>query len=48
LEASQVYVLGKFGYSAAMALSVALLIRGRDMLVGGLGLVFAGRDLAKK
>jgi uncharacterized protein (TIRG00374 family) len=44
LEASQVSVLGLFGISAAAAMSVALLMRGRDLLIGGLGLVFAGRS----
>jgi len=43
LEAGQVLALGAFGVSAAGAVSVALLIRGRDILVGGLGLLLAGR-----
>ncbi len=43
LEAGQVFALGAFGVSAAGAVSVALLIRGRDILVGGLGLLLAGR-----
>lgn len=47
LEASQVYVLGKFGFSAATALSLTLLMRGRDILIGGLGLILAGRKVAK-
>jgi uncharacterized protein (TIRG00374 family) len=42
LEASQVSVLGLFGISAAAALSVVLIIRGRDLLIGSLGLVLAG------
>jgi glycosyltransferase 2 family protein len=42
LEASQVFTLGMFGYSAAAALSLTLLMRGRDMLIGGLGLLLAG------
>jgi len=42
LEASQVYTMGRFGYSAASALSLTLLMRGRDMLIGGLGLLLAG------
>lgn len=42
LEASQVFTLGKFGFSAASALSLTLLMRGRDMLIGGLGLLLAG------
>ncbi len=43
LEASQVFALGAFGIPAASALSVALLIRARDILIGGLGLLLAGR-----
>lgn len=46
-EASQVFVLGKFGFSAATALSLALLIRGRDIFIGGMGILFAGRGVAK-
>ena len=46
-EASQVFVLGKFGFSAAVALSLALLIRGRDIFVGGAGLLLAGRGVTK-
>ena len=42
LEAGQVSVLGLFGISAASALSVVLVMRGRDLLLGGLGLVLAG------
>jgi hypothetical protein len=42
LEASQVFSLGFFGISAASALSVTLLMRGRDLLIGGLGLILAG------
>ena len=47
LEASQVFALGAFGISAASAISVTLLIRARDLLIGGLGLLFAGRGIAK-
>jgi len=47
LEASQVFTLGKFGFSAATALSLTLLIRGRDMFIGGIGLLLAGRGVAK-
>jgi glycosyltransferase 2 family protein len=47
LEASQVFVLGAFGISAASAISVTLLIRGRDILIGGLGLILAGRGFGK-
>lgn len=42
LEASQVFALGMFGVPAASALAVTLLMRGRDILVGGAGLLFAG------
>jgi glycosyltransferase 2 family protein len=42
LEASQVYTLGKFGFSAAAALSLTLAMRGRDMFIGGIGLLLAG------
>ena len=42
LEASQVFTLGKFGFTAAVALSLTLLMRGRDILIGGLGLLLAG------
>ena len=42
LEASQVFALGFFGISAASALSVTLLMRARDLLIGGLGLLLAG------
>jgi uncharacterized protein (TIRG00374 family) len=47
LEASQVFALGAFGISAASAISVTFLIRGRDLLIGGLGLFFAGRGVDK-
>jgi len=46
LESSQVFTLGIFGIPAALALSVVLLMRARDLLVGGLGLVLAGRGLS--
>ena len=42
LEASQVSVLGFFGVSAATAIGVTLIMRGRDLLIGGLGLLLAG------
>ena len=47
LEASQVFALGAFGIPAASAVSVTLLIRARDILVGGLGILFAGRGVGK-
>jgi glycosyltransferase 2 family protein len=45
LEASQVFTLGAFGVSAALAIGVALLIRARDLLIGGLGLLLASRGV---
>lgn len=47
LEASQVFALGTFDISAATAISVTLLMRARDLLVGGLGLVLAGPGIRK-
>jgi uncharacterized protein (TIRG00374 family) len=47
LEASQVLALGAFGISAASALGIALLMRARDLLIGGLGLLFASRVIEK-
>ena len=47
LEASQVFALGAFGISAASAIGVTLLIRARDLLIGGLGLLIAGRGVKK-
>ena len=48
LEASQVLTLGRFGFSAAIALSLTLVMRGRDMLIGGLGLLLAGTGWNRK
>jgi glycosyltransferase 2 family protein len=42
LEASQVFTLGRFGFTAATALGLTLVMRGRDILIGGLGLMLAG------
>jgi len=47
LEASQVFVLGAFGQPASAAISLALLMRARDMLNGGIGLLLAGRGVTK-
>jgi len=47
LEASQVFTLGKFGFTAATALSLTLLMRGRDILIGGLGLLLAGSGMTR-
>lgn len=46
-EASQVFVLEKFGVSAAAALGLALLIRARDIFIGGLGLLLTSRGVGK-
>jgi uncharacterized protein (TIRG00374 family) len=43
LEASQVFALGAFGQPAALAVSLTLLMRARDVLNGGLGLLLAGK-----
>ena len=48
LEASQVFALGRFGISAGAALGVALLMRGRDLLIAGTGLILAGRGWKRK
>jgi len=48
LEASQVLALGAMGFSPVAALSLTLLIRGRDLFFGGLGLLLAGRGFDKK
>ncbi len=47
LEASQVFALGAFGQSASAAISLTLLMRARDILNGGIGLLLAGRGVAK-
>ena len=47
LEASQVFVLGAFGQPASAAISLALLMRARDILNGGIGLLLAGRGVTK-
>ena len=45
LEASQVFALGAFGQPASAAISLTLLMRARDILNGGLGLLLAGRGV---
>ena len=45
LEASQVFTLGAFGIAASLAIGVTLLIRARDLLIGGLGLLLAARGV---
>jgi uncharacterized membrane protein YbhN (UPF0104 family) len=47
LEASQVFALGLFGISASTAISVTLIMRGRDILIGGIGLLLAARGVTK-
>jgi hypothetical protein len=47
LEASEVFALGAFGVSGAAAIGVTLVMRGRDLLIGGLGLLFASRAIKK-
>ena len=47
-EASQVFVLGAFGQSASAAISLTLLMRARDILNGGIGLLLAGRGFKDK
>lgn len=46
LEASQVFALGAFGQPASAAISLTLLMRGRDILNGGVGLLLAGRGFS--
>jgi len=48
LEASQVFALGVFGISATLAIGVTLVMRGRDLLIGGVGLWLASRALEKQ
>jgi uncharacterized protein (TIRG00374 family) len=48
LEASEVFALGIFGVPATLAIGVTLVMRGRDLLVGGLGLLLASRALEKQ
>jgi uncharacterized protein (TIRG00374 family) len=48
LEASQVFALGAFGISAASAIGVTLVMRARDLLIGGLGLLLASRALERQ
>jgi uncharacterized protein (TIRG00374 family) len=48
LEASEVFALGMFGVSAASAIGVTLTMRGRDLLIGGIGLLLAGRGITRK
>ncbi len=47
LEASQVYAMTAFGHSAAVGIGISLLMRARDILNGGLGLLLAGVQSGK-
>ena len=47
LEASQVYVMTTFGYPAAIGIGISLLMRARDVLNGGVGLLVAGVQSGK-
>jgi uncharacterized protein (TIRG00374 family) len=48
LEVSQVFVLGLFEIRNAAAISLVLLMRGRDLLIGGLGLLLVATASWKK
>ena len=48
LEASQVFALGAYGQPASAAISLTLLMRARDILNGGVGLLLAGRGVNNK
>jgi len=43
LEASQVYALTTMGYASSIGISLSLLMRARDILNGGVGLLLAGK-----
>lgn len=45
LEASQVYAFTALGYAPAIGISLSLIMRGRDLLNGGIGLLLAGKFL---
>jgi uncharacterized protein (TIRG00374 family) len=47
MEASQVFVFSFLGTSNAVAISLTLLQRARDILNGGVGLLLAGQNIAK-
>lgn len=48
LEASQVFALGLFDFAAPIAISLVFLMRGRDLLIGGIGLLLAGGFARRK
>jgi uncharacterized protein (TIRG00374 family) len=43
LEASQVYAMTAMGYAPALGISISLIMRARDILNGGVGLLLAGK-----
>jgi hypothetical protein len=45
LEASQVYALTAMGFAPAIGISLSLIMRARDLLNGGIGLLLAGNFL---
>lgn len=47
LEASQVLAMEALGFTSALGLSISLIIRGRDILIGGLGILW-GAVLARR
>jgi uncharacterized protein (TIRG00374 family) len=47
LEASQILALGSLGYTPAVAIGLSLLLRARDILNGGLGLLLAARSFSR-
>ncbi|HEX5807080.1 MAG TPA: lysylphosphatidylglycerol synthase transmembrane domain-containing protein [Anaerolineales bacterium] len=47
LEASQVYALQAMGYAPALGISISLIMRGRDILNGVIGLLLAGKGKRK-
>jgi uncharacterized protein (TIRG00374 family) len=48
LEASQVYALQALGYAPAIGISISLIMRGRDILNGTLGLLLASRGAKRQ
>lgn len=48
LEASQVYALSAMGYAPAVGISLSLIMRGRDILNGVIGLLLAGKRSQKQ
>jgi hypothetical protein len=51
LEASQVYAMTSMGYAPAIGVSLSLIMRARDVLNGGIGLLLAGkfiRDISRQ